>query len=213
MLTLSGKRFKKPWLLSITYNGQSGALFSYTYDGRSLQKEDETTGSYELMYIPITSEISQMHFQPFAGKQAYYPEQLQRELFETYLNQNSYLKKHRGQYATRNSSRTPWENTVDLQVRKKWRLLFDKTYLQIECSLACYNFLNLVNPDWGIHYRVSFDNHAVLQVAGFKDPDGLEPVYRFNPEKTVSPLWLAVSGRKNTYRSQWSCQFGFRITL
>ncbi|HVZ24855.1 MAG TPA: carboxypeptidase regulatory-like domain-containing protein [Sediminibacterium sp.] len=213
VLHLSGKRTRKPWILSITYNGQSGLLFSYTYMGRSLQKEDETTGNYELMYIPQPGEIRQMHFQPFAGAQAYYPEQVQRQLLETFLSQNRYFTKRRGQYASRNGARTSWEHTVDFQLRKTWRVRWDRKYLQVGCSLTGYNFLNLVNPAWGVHNRVSYDNYALLQIAGFQDREGLVPIYLFNPEKAAMPVWQPVNGRKSAYRSQWSFELGFRISI
>ena len=40
----------------------------------------------------------------------------QAQLFEDYINQDKYLKKHRGQYAERNGAQVPWRNQVDFKL-------------------------------------------------------------------------------------------------
>ena len=69
----------------------------------------------DLIYIPRdTSEMNFVQFTHTNGRVFTAAEQAQA--FEAYIQQDSYLSKHRGQYAERNGQCMPMFNRMDLSV-------------------------------------------------------------------------------------------------
>src|SRR5690606_26792947 len=78
------------------------------------------------------------------------PEQI--EAFHAFIDDSAYLSSNRGGIANRNGDNMPWVNQVDLGIQQEIPG-FSAEHKGI-LRLDIYNFLNLLNDDWGITQNV-----------------------------------------------------------
>src|SRR5690606_28024805 len=83
--------------ISVFYNGQSQGRFNYTYSADF--NRDGYSGN-DLIYIP--KDPSEITFVSKTVNGVTYSAQEQSDLFFAYIEQDKYLKNHKGQYAERN---------------------------------------------------------------------------------------------------------------
>jgi hypothetical protein len=196
--------------ITLVYNGQSGAPFSYVY-GASLVGDRGRSETNDLIYIPTASELqSQIFVTNTVGTTIYTPAQ-QKQLLEEYIQGNNYLRKHRGQLSERNGDRLPFTHIIDLKLSQDFNLkLAGRTY-QLQVSYDIYNFTNLVNRNWGRTYFLSNDNYRLIQFTGFVSETDLTPQFRFSPQ-TGKPYGLSTSTAPGL-SARWISQLGFRINF
>lgn len=120
---------------SLFYSGHSGLPYSWIFgsdvNGDSLSNDD-------LAYIPLKNDPRVSY-----GSAT----QAQIDAFNSYIDSNSYLSKHRGQIAARNASNSPWVNQLDLGLQQELPGFFGKDKFVVRMDI--YNFLNLLNKKWG----------------------------------------------------------------
>ena len=73
----------------------------------------------------------------------------QSALFFKYIDQDKYLRDHKGQYAERNGAQAPWRNQVDIKLIQDIFMNVGKTKNTIQLTLDIFNFGNLIDPNWG----------------------------------------------------------------
>ena len=104
------------------------------------------------MYIPKdATEITFTNIK--SGSTVKYTAQQQSDAFFAYIEQDDYLKKHKGEYAERNGALMPWINRFDVKILQDVKIEAGgmKHTLQFSCDIL--NAGNLLNPDWGIYQR------------------------------------------------------------
>ena len=147
--------------LALLYQGSIGYRFSYTYSTDF--NRDGTTGN-DLIYIPRdarnTSEISFGTANVIQNGVTYTPAQ-QAQLFEDYINQDKYLKAHRGQYAERNGATAPWRNQVDARFMQDLFAKTGKNRNTFQFTIDIFNLGNLLDPSWG---KVKLTNASAILV-------------------------------------------------
>jgi hypothetical protein len=126
----------------------SSSRLSYTFSGD--MNGDSISGN-DLIYIPRNT--SEMNFQAFAVGSRTFTADEQATAFEAYIQQDSYLSKHRGEYAARNGLVMPMTRNLDLSISQD---LFrngggQKHGFQIRLDIL--NFGNLLNSNWGVQQR------------------------------------------------------------
>jgi hypothetical protein len=134
------------------YSGSIDGRFSYVY-GADFNR-DGFNGN-DLIYIPKdASEIS------FSGSStpnsnftypngvSYTPKQMS-DLFFAYVEQDKYLRAHKGQYAERNGAQFPWRNQLDVKILQDLFMNVGKTRNTIQLTLDIFNVGNMINPNWG----------------------------------------------------------------
>ncbi|SEO30906.1 TonB-dependent Receptor Plug Domain [Mucilaginibacter gossypiicola] len=109
------------------------------------------------------------------------PAQIWNQL-NAFINQDSYLSAHRGQYAQRNGTILPTYKRLDLHFAQDFMIQAGKTKNTLEFTFDVINFTNLLNRNWGL-YQTSysgFNNGAttVLRYAGADATTG-RPTYSF----------------------------------
>lgn len=109
------------------------------------------------------------------------PAQIWNQL-NNFINQDSYLSAHRGQYAQRNGTILPTYKRLDLHFAQDFMIKAGKTKNTLEFTFDVINFTNLLNRNWGT-YQVSysgFNNGAttVLRYMG-KDATTGQATYSF----------------------------------
>ena len=185
----------KQWstTLAAVYEWAQGGRFSYTYAG---DINGDGSNLNDLIYIPKKDELDNMYFSGTPAEQ-----QLQKDAFEAYINQDDYLSTHRGQYMERYAILSPWRSKIDLKLTQSYHL---KGAQRIQFNLNILNLGNLLQSDWGV---VKLPTNKQPIGVSFSDVDGDgndDPVYTFD------------TGLKQTFyndyslRSRWQVQAGLR---
>jgi len=137
---------------SLLYSGSIDGRFSYVY-GADFNR-DGFNGN-DLMYIP--NDPSEISFSGSATPNSnftypngvsYTPQQMS-DLFFKYIEQDKYLRTHKGQYAERNGAQFPWRNQLDIKIMQDIFVNVGKSKNTIQLTLDVFNFGNMINPNWG----------------------------------------------------------------
>ena len=141
--------------LGLFYEGYNiGYVGSYNQARYSyLMTTDEGTGisTAQLVYIPTADELAKM---PFSSDE-------NRAAFETFIQNDSYLSAHRGEYSKRNGAVCPWLGRINFKVDQEFYFNVSgrKTTLQIGADVN--NLANILNSNWGCHQQLS--SETILQ--------------------------------------------------
>jgi outer membrane receptor for ferrienterochelin and colicin len=199
--------------VSLVYNGQSGAPYSYVLN-RGMVRDYDNNESNDLLYIPSQTELQGMTFLTNTvgtGTSAvtYTPDQ-QKALYEEFIQSDKYLRKHRGQYAERNGARMPFTHIIDFKLQQDFNIKVGHKTLQFQLTYDIFNFTNMLNRNWGKAYFISNDQAIVLEMASYVSATDLTPRYKFTPLASGTPYTLS-DGVFNSAR--WSSQVGIRVNL
>jgi hypothetical protein len=112
----------------------------------------DSANNNDLIYIP--RDTSEMNFVTFTASGKTFTAAAQTAAFESYIQQDSYLSKHRGEYAERGAVFLPMVKRMDLSVTQDiFGKLGGKRHTgQIRLDIT--NFGNLLNSDWGVSQRI-----------------------------------------------------------
>jgi hypothetical protein len=209
--------------VSLFYTGQSGAAFSYVYNG-DLNREDVSGGqNTDLIYIPrkfgtyaealAAGEI--MFLNNYNRGTATAPnivsDAQQWAEFESFIESQPYLRDRRGQYAERNGARSPFTHQFDFKFVQDifTNVLGKKNTIQFTVDI--FNVGNLLNKNWGRQYTYGngfFDNtFQVLRLRNQANLQTQQPVFTFDPVVENSPWNISDSPIGG---SRWVGQIGFR---
>jgi hypothetical protein len=151
-------------------SGVFGANTSYVFSGDA---NGDTVSGNDLIYIPRST--SEMNFKaltvpatPTAPAKSYTAAQ-QADAFEQYIQNDSYLNSHRGQYAERGAVFFPMVNRVDLSVIQDIFKDLGRARHSGQIRLDVTNFGNLLNSNWGVGQRII--NNQIL-TSPTTDPQG-----------------------------------------
>ena len=188
--------------VSLFYTGQREGSYSYLYDN------DMNNDGYifDLMYIPSNS--MELNFQDQKVGDRIFTAAEQRDAFWAFVNQDPYLKKHKGEYAETNGAFLPWVNRIDLRLTQDFRVKAGKTMNTLQFSVDIMNIGNLLNSSWGVSKSVR--TNKLLNFKGVNATN--EPVYTMVtqtndgivtlPSETFMPNRLSGNC--------WQLQFGIR---
>jgi Carboxypeptidase regulatory-like domain len=208
---------------SLIYTGNSGNKFSYTYSG-DVNNDGNTN---DLIYIPKTKNDILLTTTSTSDTRT--TDQIWQQL-DSYINQDKYLKNHRGQYAARNGATAPWVNLMNIRILQDFYIETGggkRNTLQL--SFECINVLNLLNSNWGLVKSPA--RTSLLTFAGYENPavttantqtNPLLPsnsyttvpasgraVYRFPTNADGTPL-ASTFINNTTISSRWQMQLGLR---
>ena len=178
----------KKWSTTVSsfYELAKGGRFNYTYAG---DINNDGSNLNDLIYIPTTSEISQMQFGNTNDASN----------LDNFIKQDAYLKGRRGQYAERYAALAPWRAKMDVKFIQNLKL---KNNNSLEFSIDVLNFGNLLNSDWGL----------------VQQPDAVQPI-GVTVAANGTPTYSFNSGLKETFVynssliSRWQMQFGLRYSF
>ncbi len=183
----------KQWRTSIGafYEYAQGGRFSYTYSG-----DINNDGSVlnDLIYIPTQSDLSGYNF---TGTEA--EQEAQRVAFESYIQQDEYLRDRRGDYAEKYAVLSPWRGRWDVKFLQDYDFKVGTGTNTIQLSLDVLNFGNLINSDWGV-IEVPVND----QPLGVSVDDTNTPVYSFDPSQR------STFANDFSLESRWQMQIGLR---
>jgi outer membrane receptor protein involved in Fe transport len=187
--------------IGLYYAGASQERIVYRYGGDI----NGDNASNDIIYIPRNA--SEIKFAPtFTTGGVTYTAQQQSDAFFAFVENDKYLKNHKGQYMERYGGTMPWNHVLDLRVLQDFYLSVAGKKHTMQVTADVTNLLNLLNSDWGYRYSGTFggfqDQPLLGLASGFNRAD---PQYTFNP-----------AGPKRVYqpdfssRSTWGLQLGVR---
>jgi hypothetical protein len=187
--------FTAPWRkyptdFNFIYTGQSGSPFTYVYggfSGRGDLNADGSTGN-DPIYVPTdATDPSEILFQDARDLSA----AEQAQAFEEFIQQSACLSAHRGEILPRNSCRNRWQNFLDVSIRQSVPTIRGQS---ATIELGIFNFLNLVNPNWGLVRTATGNSTAFLLTTVGQTSEDIatgEPIFEYttnNPEFTWDTL-------------------------
>jgi hypothetical protein len=122
--------------VSMYYNGHTGQPYSWTF---GTDVNGDNINNVDLAYIPLVNDPIVTYK---AGTTA-----AQIQAFQEFISNDPYLNSRRGQIAERNASHQPWINQLDVGFQQELPGFFKGN--KVVVRLDVYNFLNLLNKDWG----------------------------------------------------------------
>jgi hypothetical protein len=138
--------------VSAFYNGHSGLPYSWIFSGDS---NGDGITFQDPAYIPTIDD-------PLVSYGSASPDLIQQ--FQDFISSDDYLNSHRGQIAGRNDVRAPWVNQLDLGIQQELPGLFKDHKATLR--LDVYNFLNMLNNDWGITNNTGFNTRTLTDYSG-----------------------------------------------
>jgi hypothetical protein len=138
---------------------------SYSYSG---DLNGDAGTSNDLLYIP--RDTSEMNFQTFTSSGRTFTAAEQAQAWDAYINQDSYLSKHRGQYAERGAVFLPFVRRLDLSVSQDVFGAVKGARNAFQVRLDIINFGNLVNKNWGVGQRLINSQPLIVPTAAQGGP-------------------------------------------
>jgi hypothetical protein len=197
--------------VSLIYQGGSGRPFTYITDG------DLNGNAFTLddpIYVPTATELPAMNFQQYTTGSAPNVDTVttaeQAAGFEQFIQGIQCLRENRGRILPRNDCASPWTNTLNLSVSQALPIFRQQN---VSVQLDVFNFLNLLNDEWG--ERTFIDPQVTaITFRGLTVPTGslitgaatpTQPIYRF----TVGQSRYNFSNIDSNYQLQLSLRYSF----
>lgn len=206
--------------MNMGYAGGYGySRHSYTFGGNLVND----FGANNLLYIPGSRE--ELDSWVFAEKtknsvtykyedykldgQIYTKDQ-QKDDFWAYINQDDYLKKHKGEYAERGGAVMPWHHQLDLKFMQDFYMKVGGKRHTLQFGVDIRNFLNLLNSDWGLYKIVNNTNLLAYDPAGDKvTGEGKGYTFQQSSRKKLTDTYTNYKSFNSTYSIQFSVRYLF----
>ncbi|HLO79670.1 MAG TPA: carboxypeptidase regulatory-like domain-containing protein [Chitinophagaceae bacterium] len=196
--------------VSLFYQGQSGQPYSYVYE-RSMVNDHGQNESFDLIYVPTSKELQEMRFIPIIENDRNYTTEQQKEMLEKFIQSDHYLNSIRGSFSQRNKARLPFTHTVDIRIQQEFMIKTGKSDLRFGIHFDVFNFLNMLNHEWGRIYVIPGDNFALVRFDKFVSANDLTPQYQFFPVN--GKPWSVQTSTAPGNSARWISQLGFRFYL
>ncbi|HEX6334558.1 MAG TPA: hypothetical protein VFZ78_10050, partial [Flavisolibacter sp.] len=187
--------------VGLYYNGSHQDRYHFRYNS-DLNGDGQTN---DLLYIP--KNPSEINFQTtFSSGGVTYTAQQQKDAFFQFIENNEYLREHKGQYMERYGALMPWVNTLDMRILQDFSFNAAKRKHTFQFSVDIVNLLNLLNDDWGVRYRLNYGGFTDQGILGLASNfNRANPLYTFNPAGPAKVYDVDYS----TF-STWGLQLGLR---
>ncbi len=157
-------------------------------------------GSNNLMYIPESREaLEKWNFSDLKD----YSAQQQKDDFWAYIEQDGYLKKHKGEYAERGGAIMPWHHQLDLKFMQDFYVKIGGKRNTLQFGVDIENLPNLINKHWGAYKQVNS-----MMPLTYTAETG---TYNFakNGNEVLKKTYSDYNGFMSTYRIQFSIRYIF----
>ena len=165
----------------------SYSRYSYTMYVQSGKYQNAVTGdggAVNLLYIPTRSELDDMPFTSDENKEAFW----------NFIQKDSYLSEHVGEYSKRGGAVMPWYHTLNFRFSQDFYINVKGKRNTISLGLDVTNLANMLNRDWGNIKRMN--SSSILAWDGTN--------YTF-----TAPKWSKYASTIST----WSAMFSIRYTF
>lgn len=189
-------------MVSAFYSGHTGLpytwIFSGDVNGDGIRYEDP-------VYIPKVND-------PIVSYGSANAQVIQQ--FQDFINSDAYLRKHRGQIAGRNAAHYPWVNTLNLTLQQEVPGFFKGNKGIVRLDI--YNFLNLLNKNWGWTRNLRYNTRTLAGYSGINAQG--QYVYYLPTDQygnyQANPLQQQDAGSNPTrVVSRWSAMLTLKYTF
>ena len=177
---------------SLFYSGYSPSGYSYTYS-------NDINGdglSYDLMYIP--RDDSEIKFVSDDDRIAFW----------NFVEQDDYLKNHKGEYADLYGARAPWVHTFDFKWAHDFDLKIGNTSHKLQLIANIENIGNLLKSSWGVAKIIPGQSNNMLKILSVTNAkevkEGAQPIFRMNTD--LKTAW----DYNHSYGQCWRLQLGVK---
>lgn len=198
--------------LGFTFEAANGGALSYSYSG-DLNRDGLSTN--DLIYIPKTS--ADIVLEPVNATDTRTPAVIWGQL-NSFINQDPYLSKHRGEYAKRNGLLLPFYKRLDMNFTQDFMIKVAGKRNTFRFTFDIFNFSNLLNKNWGV-FKTSARPITNLNSIGLLNFSRVEttgdnagkPVFTFPYFDAANQIPLTNSFQNSTgISSRWQVQTGIR---
>ena len=161
-------------------------------------------GSNGLVYIPASREA--LNEWNFKDNGSYTAEQ-QKDDFWAYINQDDYLKNHKGEYAERGGAVMPWHHQLDFKFNQNFYLNVAGQKNTLQFGVDIKNLANLLNNSWGLYKTVN--NTKLLKYTAGKDGAAGSFQFQKNGKDVLSKTYTNLTSFNSTYSIQFSIRYIF----
>lgn len=178
---------------SLFYTGYSPAGYSFFYNG-------DVNGDgikNDLMYIP--KDDSEIQFASDADRQAFWQ----------FVEQDKYLKNHKGEYAEAYGARAPFVHRFDFRWAHDFDVKIGNTLNRLQLSVDIMNVGNLFNSKWGVAKNMGVCNNG--QILKLNKIENNTPV--FSMMKSNGEYPTKTWDFNHNYDQCWKMQVGLKYTF
>jgi hypothetical protein len=181
-------------------DGYSCTRYTYQLTGNVVNDY----GSNGLVYIPASREaLDKWNFKD-NGK---YTAEQQKDDFWAYINQDDYLKNHKGEYAERGGAVMPWHHQLDFKFNQNFYLNVAGQKNTLQFGVDIKNLANLLNNSWGLYKTVN--NTKLLKYTAGKDGAAGSFQFQKNGKEVLSKTYTNLTSFNSTYSIQFSIRYIF----
>ncbi len=177
-------------------DGYSCTRYSYMMSSNIVNDN----GSNNLIYVPASREaLAKWNFTDNGD----YTAEQQKDDFWNYIEQDSYLSNHKGQYAERGGAIMPWHHQLDFKFNQNFYLKVGGKKNTLQLGVDIKNLANLINHSWGLYKKVN--NTALLNY------NSKTNAYQFqkNGKNILDQTYTNYTSFNSTYSIQFSIRYIF----
>ena len=188
-------------LVSLIYEGRNNGSYSYRYQND--MNNDGITN--DLLYVPASKD--ELLFQDMKVGDRTYTAEEQREAFWSFVCQDPYLSKCKGEYTKAFGAFNPWFNRFDLRVVQEFKVKAGKTVNRLQLNIDLLNAANLLNNSWGVTKFVKGAAYAPLKRVGVDVNN--TPIYTMSVDSENNLVHNTFDPTR-TAENAWQLQIGVR---
>jgi len=172
--------------------------YSFTYAG---DVNGDGQGGNDLIYIP--NDSSEILLDPImdGDGNVLVSSAEQWSALNAFIEQDDYLRSHRGEIAERFGAVNPWFWNMDLKILQDVAFVMGSKRHTFQISLDVLNFANLLNDDWGVRKIANPAATSPLVLTRFNDSG--QPVFNFPGVESTHVNDISINSR-------WQAQLGIR---
>ncbi len=187
--------------VSLIYTGASGTPYNFVYasdlNGDGLSYNDP-------IYVPTdATDPTQIQFADYTSGGQTVTAAQQAAAFNQFINDNSCLSSQRGQIMARNSCTAPWTNILNVSLRQSLNTF---SFQNVSLQLDVFNFMNLLNKDWG-HVTTTYSDVSLLSYNSLPSRTLVnnQATFTFNPDTKI----FDYNRLESNYQMQLSLRYSF----
>src|ERR1043166_7769394 len=167
---------------------------------------DNSTAN-DLVYVPKDAHLaSEIQF----SQNGNLTPAMQADSLEDFIKNHDCLNSQRGTIMLRNSCRTPWTKFMNLSARQSLRTLHGQNFI---LQLDVFNFLNLLNKNWGAQDQGSTNSPTLLTRRSWVQPTAGQPLKLVNGAQAVFNYTPVSQFNTRNVASNYAMQLQLKYTF
>lgn len=162
-------------------------------------------GRNDLIYIPANT--SEMNFQEYTSSGRTFTAEQQAQAWDAYIEQDSYLSKHRGAYAQRGAVFMPMAFRADVSITQELFTDLGGRRQSLQLRADILNVGNLLNKKWGVGDR--FVSNQPLVSPSVDGQGRLQYRLRSVGGELMDHTFEKTAGLGDVYQIQFSLRYTF----